>query len=201
MKSLAAWSALPLSLALIGLSACGSSGEEQKQDSNQSAATESKAEVAAIDPCSLVTAEEVALVIGEKVLAAKAEDNGCIYETEDADASTVNVEVKQGGAAEEMETVRGGAKLLGNIGGGMKDKEGAVGDVGNVLAAKQEGAGVGDDSLFDASGRLHIRKGDFYVVVGPPIMRSRMSGGNPLLSGAERRKMATEIAQKAVRKI
>jgi hypothetical protein len=178
-------------LCLAALPACN-------QESPGSSAAAKKVVVLARDPCALVTTAEVEAVIGEKVLRAQNGGSNCSYETQDAQASSVTLSVKWSGAGEEMDAVKGANKLLGNIGASLQGKEGAPGDVGNMLASKNPARDVGDDSMFDASQTLHVRKGDVYITVNPPIMRSRMSGGFPLLSGADRRKMAIAIAQKAV---
>ena len=44
-------------------------------------------------------------------------------------------------------------------------------------------------------------KGDVYFAVSPPQMRSRMSGGNPLLPAEKKREMAAAIAQKIAGKL
>ena len=43
--------------------------------------------------------------------------------------------------------------------------------------------------------------GDVYFSVTPPTMRSRMSGGNPMLSADDKRKMATAVAERVLSKL
>jgi hypothetical protein len=186
-----------LMLSLLALTGCGSKGEGGQSGSASNGAT---AAAAGIDPCSFVSSEDVATAIGEKVVAAKAEGDICTYESEDPQASSVKVQVKPSGAAEEMKTVRAASNAMGQMGAQMQGQEGAQGDVGNALAAGGA-ASLGDESLFDPNQQLHVRKGDTYIAVAPPMLRSRMSGGNPLLSDEQKRGMASAIAQKMLAKV
>src|SRR5688500_10553462 len=172
-------------LLLWGLAACGSGSEGQAGEGGPASA-EGEAQIAAIEPCSLVTNADVAAAIGEKVVGSGANGDSCTYETEDPGASSVTIQVKPQGGADEMEGVKGANAFLSGAGKEMQGGEGAVGDVGDTLAQEQASPGVGDESAFDAAGSLHVRKGDAYLMVQPPIMRSRMSGGNPLLSTEKR---------------
>lgn len=189
-----------VSLSALAAAGCGSGSDAPGGNAAAAKAETATAEVAAIDTCALVTKEEVAAVLGEPILATKADGDSCTYETEDKDASSVTLTAKRGGAAEEMETQKATAKFLGNMGGQMAGKEGAQGDVGKMLASGGAGT-VGDESLFDANQQIHVRKGDVYIAVQPPFTRSRLKGGNPLLSRDEKRAMVSAIAQKALAKL
>lgn len=180
------------------LAGCGaaSSGD----DKSGSPLPEPKEVAAALDPCALVAPEEVASVTGEKVLRASRSGQICTYETEDS-AATVTLQAKLHGGSEEMAGVRGANKFLGNLGGQFKGQEGAAGDIGNALSSDPGAPQIGDEASFDASQTLHVRKGEAYISVAPPIMRSRMSEGMPLLSSEQRRTIAAEIARKAVGKL
>ena len=70
-----------------------------------------------------------------------------------------------------------------------------------MLSESSEAPGLGDEALFDINGRLSVRKGNVYLAVEPPMMRSRMAGGSPMLSTADRRKMALAIAEKALTRL
>lgn len=153
------------------------------------------------DPCALVTREEVAAVIGEAVVQAKSDGGACGYETEDAMASSVKVEVTRTGGAKEMEAAREAAGVLGRLGGKMAEGTGAQGQAGEAMAEGAAAPGLGDQAFFGANQQLHVLKGDSYLAVSPPTMRSRMSGGNPLLSGEQKRAMARAIAEKALARL
>lgn len=188
-----------LLLLLFALAGCGSQSSEEAQSNAANGAGVTSAATA--DPCSLLSGEEVAAVTGEKVVNVKADGDSCSYESEDAMASSVTVTVKRQGAAEEIESIRAAEKVLGKIGGQLAGAEGAPGDVGNMLASGGTVGTVGDESLFDINQQIHVRKGGAYVAVAPPMMRSRMAGGNPLLSAEQKRSMAAAIAQKALSKL
>jgi len=153
------------------------------------------------DPCALVTREEVTAAIGETVVKAQSDGEGCSYETEDAMASSVKVEATRTGGAREMQTAREAAGVLGRIGGEMAQGKGAEAQAGEAMAEGGAAPGLGDQAFFGANQQLHVLKGDSYLAVTPPTMRSRMSGGNPLLSDDQKRAMARAIAEKALARL
>jgi len=53
---------------------------------------------------------------------------------------------------------------------------------------------LGDEAFFGANSQLSVRKGNSYIAVQPPIMRSPMGQGNPMLGSADRKKIALAIA-------
>jgi hypothetical protein len=152
------------------------------------------------DACALVTKEEVAEAIGEAVVQAQSDGEGCTYETED-DASSVEVEVARTGGAGEMQTARDAAGVLGRIGGKMAEGKGAEAQAGEAMAEGGPVTGLGDQAFFGPNRQLHVLKGDAYFAVSPPIMRSRMGGGSPLLTGDQRQAMARAIAEKALARL
>ena len=156
---------------------------------------------AAADPCALVTKEEVAAAIGEAVVEAKADGKACSYETADAAASSVTIEVTRPGGGTEMQVQRDSARILGKMGGKMAEGKGAEAQAGEALAEGGAVPGLGDQAFFGVSQQLHVLKGDAYLAVSPPTMRSRMSGGNPLLSGEQKKAMARTIAEKALARL
>src|SRR5688500_18450930 len=150
------------------------------------------------DPCALVTREVVTAAIGETVVKAQSAGEGCSYETEDAMASSVKVEARRTGGASEMQAAREAAGVLGRIGGKLAEGNGAEAQAGEAMAEGGAAPGLGDQAFFGANQQLHVLKGDSYLAVTPPTMRSRMSGGNPLLSDDQKRAMARAIAEKAL---
>jgi len=166
-------------LALV-LQGCGS-GPDGGNAAAPEASGNGSTSAASADACTLVTREEVAEAIGEPVVQAQSDGEGCSYETEDA-ASSVRVEVARTGGADEMQTARDAAGVLGRIGGKMAEGKGAEAQAGEAMAEGGAVSGLGDQAFFGANQQLHVLKGDSYFAVSPPMMRSRMSGGNPLLS-------------------
>ena len=183
----------------LALAACGSNGDAGNEaDAARNAAT---AAAKPIDPCSLVTAEEVGAIVGDKIVTAKPAEGRCTYETADAQASSVTVEVDQKDAANHMRVERDTAKVLGKMGEAAAGEGAAGQDVNAMLSDSSDAPGIGDEALFDINSRLSVRKGIVYVAVEPPMMRSRMAGGSPLLSAADKRKMALAIAEKALSRL
>lgn len=85
---------------------------------------------------------------------------------------------------------------MSEVGEKMDGSQGAKGDVGATLQQGATSAGVGKEAFFDSNQLLHVLDKNAYFTVAPPMMRSRMGPGNPMLSDQERRDMATAIAQK-----
>jgi hypothetical protein len=184
----------------LAASACGSEEEAAKDNAAVAAATTG----APIDPCSLVSADEVGEVIGDSIVATKPADGRCTYETADAMAASVTVEVDTKDAENHMKVERDTAKVLGRMGKQAADEGGAAGQDVNVMLNSPGGApALGDEALFDVNSRLSVRKGTIYLAVEPPMMRSRIAGGSgsPLLSGDDKKKMAVAIAEKALAKL
>ena len=183
---------------------CGSGSDGDNaaglEASDRAGATASSA-AAEADACALVTREEVAAAIGEAVVRAQSDGKACSYETEDAMASSVKVEVVRTGGAGEMQAAREAAGVLGRIGGKMAEGKGAEAQAGEAIAEGAAAPGLGDQAFFGANQQLHVLKGDSYLAVSPPTMRSRMSGGNPLLSDEQKRAMARAIAEKALARL
>ncbi|GAA4714526.1 hypothetical protein GCM10023325_08080 [Sphingomonas lutea] len=185
-------------VALLALAACGSGGDAGNSAKGANVVV---AAGKAIDPCSLVTAGEVGAIVGDTIVAAKPAEGRCNYETADAAASTVTIEVDHKDAANHMKVERDTARVLGKMGGAVAGEGAAGADVDAMLKDSASAPGIGDEALFDINARLSVRKGDVYLAVEPPMMRSRMSSGSPLLSSEDKRKMALAIAQKALARL
>ena len=183
----------------LALAACGD-GKSDDAGANGAATSATAQPGAAGDPCGLVTKEDVSAATGETIVEAKSDGDRCTYQTDDAMAASVEVEIKRSGGAEEMDIARRAAGALADIGEGMKDRSGAEADVGNALTSGGA-AKLGDSAFFGPNEQLHVLKGDAYVAVTPPTMRSRMSGGNPMLSADDKRKMAMAVAEKVLAKL
>ena len=186
--------ALALTLALAG---CGSA-EEAGSANTAAGGTET---AATTDPCSLLTNEEVATVIGEPVTGTEKGEGSCTWQTADAQASSVTVELNQTDAAGEMATAKQAAGVLKDMGSAVADQGGAGADVNAAISDSGETPKVGDEAFFGPNSQLSVRKGTSYIAVSPPMMRSRMSAGNPMLSADDKKKMALALAEKAVARL
>lgn len=193
--------AAPAMLFALAVAGCGA------ESSNEAAvrpSAENELELATPaqrDVCSFVSKDAVAAATGEKILNAKAEGDICTYETDDAMASSVQVEIKQSGGAEEMKVARTATGVLGEMGEGMKGSGDAEGDVGQAISESAAAPGIGDEAFFGPNQQLHVLKGDVYFAITPPAMRSRMSGGNPMLAPQAKQEMASEIARHLITKL
>ena len=185
-----------LLVATILIGGCGSGGGNETAAADENHAAQATAEQT--DPCTLVTAVEIGEIIGDKIVATKPADGSCIYETEDAQASSVTVELDQSDAAGQMDVARSSAGVLKDMGDEVAASGGAGQDANAMLSDSGDAPKVGDEAFFGPNQQLSVRKGSSYIAVQPPMMRSRMSGGNPLLSSEDKKKMALAIAEKAV---
>lgn len=187
----------------LTLSACHSAGPSGDNSGAAGAnIAQATASIKRTDPCSLVTADEVGQIIGDKIVGTKAASGSCEYDTQDAAASSVTLELNQSDAAGEMHTAKQAAGVLKGMGAEAANGGGAAGaDVNAMLSQSGATPKLGDESFFGPNQELSVRKGASYIAVQPPLMRSRMAGGNPLLSDDDKKKMAITIAQKALARL
>lgn len=189
---------LKASLAVVAI-LVGGCGADSGNDNRAAQAGGEKVAQEQTDPCSLVSAAEVGEIIGDKIVATKPADGSCTYETEDAQASSVTIELNQTDAAGQMEIARSAAGVLSDMGQEAAKEGGQAGqDVNAMLSDSGDRPKVGDEAFFGPNQQLSVRKGNSYLAVQPPIMRSRMAAGNPMLSSDDKKKMALAIAEKAV---
>ena len=191
----------PIIACTLALAACGGEAGNDATTKGNEVAEAAGTPAAAGDPCAFISKEEVAAATGETIVQTKAEGDTCRYETDDAMASSVEVDIKRSGGKEEMEIARTASGALGNIGEEMKEADGATADTGAMLAESGAAPKIGDQAFFGANSQLHVLKGDAYFSVLPPHMRSRMSAGNPMLPAEKKREIATAIAQKIASKL
>ena len=183
---------------ILALSGCGSQSGEGNAAAEETAAGPA---AAATDPCSLVTTDEVGTIIGEPITGMEKGDGSCTYQTADAQASSVTLELNQSDAAGAMDVARKAAGVLKDIGSSVAGEGGAGADVNAAISDSGDTPKIGDEAFFGPNQQLSVRKGNSYIAVTPPIMRSRMSAGNPLLSGDDKKKMAVALAEKAVTRL
>jgi hypothetical protein len=184
------------SICLAALLAAGCGSDPQGDPAPRSDMAGSPVVSAAADPCSLLATDDVAAVIGEQVVGSEASGNRCTYQTEDAMASSVVIEVVASGGAQEMQEARAAAGVIDRVGSDLSDSGGAEGDLGAILTQNTSSPAIGEEAFFGANEQLHVLKGDVYFAVTPPPMRSRMAPGNPLLSTDQKREMASQLAQR-----
>lgn len=196
MRKKLGWTLLAIVAAGCGSNESNEAGASEELQQSQAAGAEQT------DPCSLVTADEIGQIIGDKIVTSKPAEGSCTYETEDAQASSVTIELNQTDAAGQMDLAKRTAGVLAGMG-----KEGAEGgseagqDVNAMLSESGGAPKIGDEAFFGPNQQLSVRKGNSYIAIQPPMMRSRMAGGNPLLSSDDKKKMAVAIAEKAVTRL
>jgi hypothetical protein len=185
----------------LAVAGCSADSTNENSPPEEEATASGAKSAATADPCSFVSKEEVAAVIGERIIQAEADDETCRYETDDAMASSVLVNIKQSGGAKELEVVRSATGVLGNLGDDLMNSGGAEGDTGKMLTDSSAAPKIGDQAFFGPNQQLHVLKGDTYFAVSPPQISSRMGGGNPLLPAEKKRELAAAIAQRIAAKL
>jgi hypothetical protein len=183
---------------MLALASCGGASENKAAPEADGA---QPASAKAEDPCRLVTPDEVGAIIGDKIVKAEPTEGSCTYETADAQASSVLIEISTSDAKGQMDIARRTAGFLKGMGGAVADKGGAGADVNQMLSDSGDAPKVGDEAFFGPNQQLSVLKGATYLAISPPIMRSRMAGGNPLLSSDKKKEMAVAIAEKAVARL
>ena len=183
------------------LAGCGGTKGQESNEVSPAASTAAAARETT-DPCSLVTADEVGAIIGDKVVSTQETDGACEYQTADAQASSVTIELNQSDAAGQMDIAKRTAGFLRGMGEQAAKEGGAAGqDVNMMLSDSGDSPKVGDEAFFGPNAQLSVRNGASYIAISPPIMRSRIAAGNPLLSADDRKKMAIALAEKAVARL
>lgn len=187
--------------ATLALSACGGG---QKQDGEQAAAGDAPAVAESggkdIDPCSLLTGEEVSAITTDAVIGTKRDDNTCYYQGR---TEALRLQVLASGGIKQMQANHQAANLLQRMGQSVADKGGAGKDTAELL--KKNGAELpklGDEAFWGMNNELAVRKGDAYVEVLAPMMHDPANhSGYPLVPKAEMRKIAIAVAEKVLPKL
>lgn len=186
-----------LAFATAMLAGCGGGSPE---GGGEKAVAEAQARKVKLDPCSFITAEEVAGITTDKVTRAAASGDFCKYHAEPDDG--LEVTVSDGDAVKRMEVVRRSLALLKGIGKEVSSQGAVGGDVGGMLqGAPGDTPAVGDDAVWGLNGTLSARKGDFFAEVTPPIMHDPATHpGYPLVSKEEKRTIALQVMTRILAK-
>jgi hypothetical protein len=113
------------------------------------------------DGCSLVTAEEASVILGERVTARPTGKsggtwNGCVYEPEKGGIDTYIMQVHWHDGQEQMSVAKRGMKIAAK---GMQT-EGV--DVARMMALEPV-EGLGDEAYFNPIVPSYVRKGDILI--------------------------------------
>lgn len=184
----------------LALSACGG----QKAANGESADSGATAETAAanFDPCSLMTADEMAAITTDAVKATRGDGADCKYVSDPQDDG-VTVTVYKTGGQHQMDIVHKTSEVLGGMGDAVADKGGAGKDAQAMLQPdKAAPPKLGDEAVWGANTSLAVRKGDAFVQVQTPIMHDPATHkGYPLVPTDEKRKIAVDVATKLLAKL
>jgi hypothetical protein len=195
--------AVTLSVAIgLMVAGCGGSAGNQTAASDDGGETETaSAGAAAIDPCGLISAEEMSVITTDKVTSTSRDDQTCTYHSNPDDG--VQLTVMASGGAKQMQVVHRTAEVLGGMGASVADKGGAGADVA-VLTKKDKTAvpKLGDEAAWGMNTTLSVRKGDAFVEVVPPLMHDPAThSGYPLVGKEEKRAIAQKVVERVLAKL
>lgn len=203
LTSLARIARLLAASAALALTGCGS--KQPATDTNAAAevsATSSES-AAPLNPCSLLTADEVGGITTDKVRAAEREDNTCTYKSGPGDDDGLQVQVFKGEGEKQMRAFRGAGGLLSGMGAAVKDKGGAGANAAAMMKTDSTAAPtLGDEAAWGMNTMLAVRKGADYIQVTPPLMHDPANHpGYPLIGGTEKRAIVLTAAKKALARL
>lgn len=158
-------------------------------------------EAAGIDPCSLISAQEMSAITTDTVKRTSRDGQVCTYHSDPDDG--VQLTVMASGGAKQMQVVHRTAEVLGGMGASVADKGGAGADVA-VLTKKDKTAvpKLGDEAAWGMNTTLSVRKGDAFVEVVPPLMHDPAShSGYPLVKQDEKRAIAQKVVERVLAKL
>jgi hypothetical protein len=181
-------------LAMLALPAgCGKESDSKDGEAQTARAT---ATAERVDPCSFITPGEVTAITTDAVIRATASGNDCTYHADPDDGVQVTVHVHDG--VKQMQIVRRSAAVAAGMGRAVAGKGRTGADVGVLLSEDKTALPeLGDEAMWGLNTTLSVRKGDFFVSVTPPIMHDPMNHGRyPLVSQADRRAIAQQVAEK-----
>lgn len=197
-NSISIWIAL---VAVSTLNGCGSNNapETGQQDNAQTAEAAASPSPEA-NPCSYISAKEMAEITSDPVIDTVVEDNSCTYKTRHNDNLRIAVSLHDG--AKQMAVARRAVGVTEGMGATVADKGGAGADVAAMTKRSADDPQVGDDAIWGMVGILYARKGEAYVEVYPPTIHDPTAHkGNPLISQQEKRKIVTTVADKVFAKL
>lgn len=185
------------------LAGCGGGGGSNEAAAGGAGAEAggTAAETAEIDPCSLISAQEMSAITTDTVKRTSRDGQVCTYHSDPDDG--VQLTVMASGGGKQMQVVHRTAQVLGGMGASVADKGGAGADVA-VLTKKDKTAvpKLGDEAAWGMNTTLSVRKGDAFVEVVPPLMHDPAShSGYPLVGKDERRAIAQKVAERVLAKL
>ncbi len=190
----------------LTVAGCGSQQAAQPNTNEASASRNTAPVTAAVsfDPCTVLGAEEVTAVIGDKITQTAKNDHSCEYHAGPNDTDGTQIMIYKTGGKEQMQDIRKADQLLSGIGGAVS-KQGDVGkDVQASITPPAEGGAptLGDEAVWEPNAVLAVRKGDLFVQVTPPIVRFGANGSFPKMhSDAEKRLISQKLAVATLTKL
>ena len=183
-------------LALL-LTGCSKTGDETASGGDASSA---RVATKVIDPCSLISADEMTAITTDKVTQVeKTGPDSCKYHSNPDEGVMLTVDTTDG--VHQMQVRRNAAKVLGGMGAAMADKSAAGADAADMLKQKSGAPAIGDEAMWQVPSTLAVRKGTVFVEVMPPLMHDPANHtGYPLIADKDKRAIAVAVATKVLAK-
>lgn len=190
-------------IAGLALASCGG----KPSDDNAAAADRGGTSAVAageVDPCSLMTADEMTAITTDKVNVVKpwGDRQSCRYSSDPSDDG-VDIVVWKHDGVHQMEVMHNATGLVGAMGASIADKGRAGAGAAAILKPGQvPPPKLGDEAMWGPNTTLAVRKGTAYVEVSPPIMHDPANHpGYPIVPVEEKRKIAQAVAEKLLARL
>lgn len=169
---------------------------------NSSTPTATAARHAPVDPCSVLTGDEVSAVTGLKVTKTEVIDRDCHYDDAFNEDGTV-LSIYPTDGKEQMQAITDSNKLLGGIGSAASHQSDVGKDVQASITPPAAGGApsIGDEAVWQPNDALAVRKGDTFVGVRPPIARDPAGHHGVMFSDADKRVISQKLAEAALAKL
>lgn len=190
---------MTFAVAIVALSLTGCGGKVAGDEGGGTATADAE-----VDPCSLLTADEMTAITTDKVNVVKhwGDKQSCKYSSDPGDDG-VDIVVWTHDGVHQMEVMHDATGLVAGMGAAVKDKGGAGADTAAILKPGEvPPPKLGDEAMWGPNTMLSVRKGTAFVSVSPPIMHDPANhSGYPIVPVEEKRKIDLAVAEKLLAKV
>lgn len=189
----------------LALASCGGSNSDGNAGASAGAGGGETTAIARsnVDPCSLVTKEEVAEISGDTIDQAVRQEDSCSYRGPNRGEDGVQVMLYLNDGERQMRAWHNANGFLDGMSGEVATK-GAAGQDAAAMMKQDEAAApkIGDEAAWGMNTAIGVRKGPHFFQVSPPVMHEPgKRPGLPLLTTAEKRAVVQRVAEKVVSRL
>jgi hypothetical protein len=200
------WLRLGAAALALALAGCGGSRSENASAGTESGGGEETASDAPkpnIDPCGLISTQEVAEITGDAVDQAVRKEDSCSYRGPNRGDDGVEILFYLNDGERQMRAWHNANGLLDGMSGEVAGMGGAGADAAAMMKKDKAAAPkIGDEAAWGMNTAIGVRKGPHFFQVTPPVMHEMgKRPGLPLLSTEEKRSVATRVAEKVASRL